>query len=206
MFAKLTAKIPDNCFVATSGGADSMAALHFCCNHNKRKITVLHIVHRKLSESSKFDLESKDLVESFAAKLNLPVMICYANIEKINKSVESDWSDCRREIYNGLRMPVVVAHNLDDAMEWWMMRACRGKIPNLLQPHSGNVIRPFLAWSKTDVLEYCEKNNIPYHQDPTNFDGSNFRSQIRTKLIPTVDEIGDLRGSLRKEYTKLKIS
>lgn len=201
MFVGLTTKIPNHCYVACSGGADSMMALHFAHNHGKRSVVALHVVHAmKGKNNSEFRENAFKVMSDYAFSLGIPVRVEFAEIDKVKKSTESDWSDLRRKIYNSIQEPVVVAHNLDDAMEWWMMRAIRGKIPNLIPTTSGNVIRPFLMWSKSDIMEYVKKNNIPYVDDPTNFDESNLRGSVRKKLISTVDELGDLRSILKKQY------
>lgn len=201
MFKQLTVKIPNRCIVACSGGADSLAALIFAHNHGKRDIGALHVKH----SNNNFANSSLEFVKTVCTSLNIPLEI--ADISKIpvrrNNSLEAVWSEARAALYAKQSAPVLVAHTLDDAVEWWLMRAIRGKQPALIAPENGNVFRPFLLWDKSDMKDYLLNRRRIWMEDPTNLDGkSNMRSIVRNRLVPVVEEIGDLKPVLASMYIK----
>ena len=204
MFKPITAEIPNRCVVACSGGADSLAALIFAHNHGKRIVTALYVKHG----DSNFANTSKEFVmktcKELGVKLETVSVPMFSSAAKMSQ--EAFWSASRAKIYASFDEPVVVAHTLDDAVEWWLMRAIRGKQPTLIRPMNGNVIRPFLLWTKADMKEYLTNRRRVWMEDPTNIDGtSNMRSTIRQKLIPTVNEISDLRPAISSMYLKMLI-
>jgi tRNA(Ile)-lysidine synthase len=204
MFRPITTEIPSRCVVACSGGADSLAALIFAHNHGKRDVTALYINH-----GSDFGNDSKEFVKKVCRDLNVPLEI--TSVPSIpdspGMSQEAFWSSGRAKIYASYDAPVIVAHTLDDAAEWWLMRCMRGKQPALIKPVNGNVIRPFLIWTKEDMKSYLSSRRSEWMEDPTNLDGiSNMRSVIRKKLIPVVYEISDLRPILASMYLKMIIN
>lgn len=203
MFKQLTAEIPDRCIVACSGGADSLAALIFAHNHGKRDIAALHVKH----SNNNFANASLDFVQNICKELAIQLEV--VDISKVkaqrNNSLEAVWSAERAKVYAAAAAPVLVAHTLEDAAEWWMMRAIRGKQPTLVAPKIGNVFRPFLMWRKEDMKDFLTNRKRVWLEDPTNIDGkSNMRSIIRSKLMPTVDEIGDLKPVLSNMYAKME--
>ena len=174
-----------------------MAALVFARNYGKRDVTALYVNHN----SGKFATKSESWVRSYCEANSIPFKsVSIATVLKSEWGKEAEWSRARAEIYNSMDAPVVVAHTLDDACEWWMMRAIRGKDPNLIPVQNKNVIRPFLLWEKADMKQFLLKRKIAWLDDPTNFDGSNFRSRVRTSLMPVLFELGDLKPAIARRY------
>lgn len=203
MFKQLTAEVPQRCVVACSGGADSLAALIFAHNHGKRDISALHVKH----SNNSFAEASESFVKNVCEELEISLEI--VDVSRIrggrNTSLESVWSRARAEAYAAQSAPVLVAHTLNDAVEWWLMRSIRGKQPTLIQPKNGNVFRPFLMWEKSDMKSFLTNRKRVWLEDPTNLDGkSNMRSRIRSKLIPVIEELGDLKPALSNMYRNLK--
>lgn len=219
MYKQLTAEIPNKVTVACSGGSDSLAALLFAWNHGKRDVTALYINHNDSEFSKKSENFVRTICECYKIKFR---------IESVYGNTEEEWSIARNIIYKNSPETIVVAHTLDDAVEWWLMRALRGRTPSLMQAeaHNAKVIRPFLLFDKNDMKsyirnwitganlvnrEYTEFKEIiedlgkssPWMEDPTNTDGvSNMRSKMRVKLMPVVEEISDLKGIIANMYLK----
>ena len=201
MFKQLTCEIPNTCVVACSGGADSLAALIFAHNHGKLNVTALHVKHG----DSRFANNSALFVNTVCEGLNIPIDVVEIPMSTGSRNIsqEAQWSVARAEVYSRYNAPVTVAHTLDDAVEWWLMRAIRGKQPTLIKTENRNVIRPFLLWSKDDMKEYLTYRRRVWMEDPTNHDGtSNMRSVIRAKLSPVVNEISDLKPAIYRMYLK----
>ena len=192
---KLCHEIPKSVTVAVSGGPDSMALLDFCVR-GKRNVSVLNFHH-----GTDFSETAGALVEEFCKKRELKFARHY--IEPIphgsGMSKEEYWSGKRREVYNSVGELVLTGHNLDDAVEWWLMSCLRGS-PKLMPVSNGVVARPFLLTKKATLVEWCNKRLVPYVVDPTNLDGSNDRSKIRG-LIHHVEGVNPgIRTTIRNLY------
>ena len=99
---------------------------------------------------------------------------------KISK--EEFWRNKRYEFFEKIREPIITAHHLDDAVEWWIFSSLRGH-PSLMpvERHTPNVLRPFLFASKKELHR---QRDIDYIQDPSNKDLKFARNFIRHELQP----------------------
>jgi tRNA(ile)-lysidine synthase len=52
-------------------------------------------------------------------------------------------------------------------------------------------LRPLLNISKKEILEFLEKNNLPYKIDKTNFENDFTRNKLRNLIIPKFSEINE---------------
>ena len=50
------------------------------------------------------------------------------------------------------------------------------------------IIRPFLSYTKKDLIEYNQQNNIKYYIDNSNFDEKYTRNRIRKNILPALKE------------------
>ena len=86
---------------------------------------------------------------------------------------------------------VLTAHTADDMRETVLMRILRGAGPSGLaaMPVShGRILRPLIALSRCDVLNYLNEKNISWREDSTNTDIHFFRNRVRRCLIPLLEE------------------
>jgi len=185
---KLLMKIPRTVYVAVSGGADSMAVLDFLRNgHN---VHVLHFNH-----GTEHGAEAWKFVLRYVNKHNLTadfgsIADYGAEIPK-GMSKEDFW---RRRRYHFFKestkgeQSLVLAHNLDDAVETWLFSAINGN-PKLIPPTRDNIIRPFLLVKKADLRDWCVRKNIPFLDDPSNDDVSYPRIRLRNIIIPEILKI-----------------
>ena len=89
---------------------------------------------------------------------------------------------------------IATAHHFDDRIETFFINLLRGggvetlvSIPAV----SGNIIRPLLNISRTDIDSYIQDNNIPYIDDSTNSGDAYLRNRIRHHLVPVLSELSD---------------
>ena len=181
---KLLGKIPKNITIALSGGPDSMAALSFLNNGN-RSISAIYFnhgtTHAKVAE---------DFVTSYCKENYIPLKVGKIQNEKPpGKSQEEYWRDERIGFFNtytsGHPGPLILGHHLDDAVEWWIFSSLHGT--GKLIPYENtatNVIRPFLLNRKQKLLDWLEKRDVPYIEDPSNASTDYMRNYIRHKLMP----------------------
>lgn len=87
---------------------------------------------------------------------------------------------------------IVVAHHADDVAETVFINLCRGTgIKGLtgIQPVNGHILRPLLHRSKTEIIDYIERNQLGYRVDSTNNSLDYVRNKIRHLILPVCKEI-----------------
>ena len=169
-------KIPAGCYVACSGGADSMAVLDFLRKSGKAR-GALYFDH-KTPQSEQF----LDVVKDYCAANQLEFISKVIDEEKDEGSWESYWSKHRNAFFKMFDDPVVTAHNLDDAVEWWIYTSLKGN-PRIMPSSNGNVIRPFLTTKKSDLKRWVDLKNVRYIEDETNKNTKFMRNFIRHNLV-----------------------
>jgi len=176
-----TESIPKKLYVACSGGVDSIAAAAILSEW--RDVTLLHFSHTDHAA-----VKELEVVSNLAYSLNVPLITGYQEKSQEPGNREEQWRDARYAWFDSLDMPVVTAHTLDDAVEWYLMTCLRGR--GEFMPHRRNkVFRPFLLTEKTDLVVYALKHGLTWWDDPTNHQ-SDFalRNRVRSKLVPIAEE------------------
>ena len=81
---------------------------------------------------------------------------------------------------------LLTAHQLNDQLEWMLMRLTKGAgVSELLglepvsQRKNYTLIRPVLSYSKDELLGYLEENSYPYFIDESNSDEKYERNSFR---------------------------
>lgn len=189
---KLTTNIPPNVYIAFSGGADSRFALDFVRRSRARRVKCIHINH-----GTEFSNLCEEFCVGVANGIGLQIEVVRIGRPPEKMSKEAFWHEERYRVFQSLDHPVITGHNLDDAVEWWLMRAMLGRQPTLLSPKNMNVLRPFLRFSKKDILSRLGHHD--YIEDPTNLDG-NLRGKIRNRIVNEVDELTSIRSIIRRKY------
>jgi tRNA(Ile)-lysidine synthase len=190
----LLGKIPDDITIACSGGSDSMAALHFL-NNGKRRVRVAYFDH-----GTEHGMEAETFVERHCANNGIPY-ICgrVTSMCEPRQSQEEFWRNSRYEFFTELVGPIVMGHHLDDVAEWWMFSSLRG-YSKLIPYRNGDVIRPFLATTKQELLEWVQRNNIPFIDDPSNRNTKYMRNHIRHNIMPHAFKVNPgLHSVLKKK-------
>ena len=191
-----------------SGGADSSALLHLLKDKTKNLVCV-HINHMiRGLEADRDEAFVRDICQKYGVRLLTYKVDVPAISKERKKGLEETAREIRYEIFNSLleKSPeykcIVTAHNLDDSLETVIFNFARGTGPRGLigiMPRQGNLYRPLVAASKKEILEYCEKNNIPYVTDSTNSDTAYTRNHIRHNIIPALEKINpDVLGASKR--------
>ena len=191
--------------VAFSGGADSSALLYMMAEYARTtgtKIYAAHVNHGiRGEEADRDELHCRNIakelgVELFVSRVNVPE---YA--ESMKLGIELAARDLRYEFFDDIMskysIPLLAtAHNANDNLETILFNISRGcglsgvcGIPPVRKCKNGYVIRPILELSKTQILEYCEKNGIGFVTDSTNTDTDYTRNMIRAQIIPALEQI-----------------
>ena len=84
---------------------------------------------------------------------------------------------------------VLVAHNQDDHIETYLMQKRRQNLVSFygIQEKTTidgvTIIRPLLSYTKRELLEYCQSNNVPFSIDSSNADERYLRNRIRHQIV-----------------------
>lgn len=181
--------------VGCSAGPDSMALLHYLKNNTENKIICCHINHNVRKESK---TEEKYL-KNYCKQEN--IIFEGTKIEKFTqKNFENEARQKRysfyKEILNKYNTKYLfLAHHGDDLIETILMKITRGSniegyagIKEIAKKDNYFIIRPFLTYSKNDLLNYNHKHNILYYLDRTNEDTTYTRNRFRKNILPLLKE------------------
>lgn len=176
---------PKQCHLAFSGGMDSSFALYFLKQVKGRVLSCIHINHGT-KDAQNYENFCVNICNSYNIKIDLYYY------DKSKPMKEAAWHDFRYNIFSSYGEDVVVCHHKDDNLE---NRLLFGKT---MSTRNGNIIRPFLDFSKKNIKDYVKYYNIPYIEDLTNFD-ENFtkRNKLR-RIIREMKEMGCPLDSLLK--------
>ena len=188
--------------VATSGGADSMALLHYMHNAAKNstfKVIALNVEHGIRGESSISDTK---FVKNYCNKHGIDVLT-YA-VDSVKKAKEEKLSleeaaralryDCfYSALKDGKCNKIATAHHQGDNAESVLFNLFRGTglkgVSGITENFDEKIIRPMLDVSKEEILSYVKENNIPFVTDQTNLSSEYSRNFIRLNVLPKIKEI-----------------
>lgn len=177
--------------VAISGGPDSMALLHILKNKGY-KIICAHVNHN-LREVSK---QEYIFVENYCKDNDIIFEGMEIKSYKNNKFTETEAREKRYnffiEILNKYNTDILLtAHHGDDLIETILMRIIRGSNLNGFKGFTKistyknyKIIRPLIFYTKKEIEEYIEKNNIPCVYDESNKSKKYTRNRIRLDILP----------------------
>jgi len=196
---RLLGKIPDRVTVACSGGSDSMVALDFL-NNSRRQVSAAYFNH-----CTTHGHQAKKFLKKYCKERNITLHTGKITRDRDpSESLEEYWRNERYKFFRGLEDPVVTAHHLDDAVEWWVYTSLHGD-PRLM-PHENpefGIIRPFLITPKSELLSWAQRKCVPYVSDPSNQTMEHARNVVRHKIIPVcLDVHPGLPTVVRKKLTK----
>lgn len=183
--------------VGVSGGADSIALLTILVESGYSCIAAHCNFHLRGDES----LRDEQFVREYARKLDVPFLMTdfdtrkYAtsrrlSIEMAARELRYDWFEEQR-VATGAQA-IAVAHHRDDSVETLLMNLVRGtgiRGMSGIRPKNGFVVRPLLAVSREDILEWLARRGLRYVTDSTNLSDAYTRNFIRLRVLPLLKEI-----------------
>lgn len=172
-------------YAAFSGGVDSVVLVHVLLQKGY-KLTLVNIDH--LDDWSK--KESVFTIET-AERYGLDYLIrSITRVPEHGESKEAIWSRERDYIFQHLDSPVVIGHNLDDAVEWYVMTSLGQGKAYIIDYKNRNILRPFILVKKKEIKAYAKKHKLKYLSDPTNADPEfNLRNKVRLSLLPEIMKV-----------------
>ena len=194
LYQDLDLKKGDIIVFGCSYGPDSMALFHTLLKLREEKdirLVCAHINHGKRLASEQ---ERKD-IEEYCIEHQVPFE--YMKIEHYgDDNFHNEARNIRYHFFEEVIMKyqakyLMTAHHGDDLMETILMRIARG---TTLEGYSGFkkqinmgdyiIYRPFIEKTKEELLEYDEKNHIPYAIDSSNNSNVYTRNRYRKEVLP----------------------
>lgn len=187
--------------LAVSGGVDSMVLLDILRRQKAAsEFVVAHLDHGIRDEqAANMD---KNLVTSYCKKHGLRIEIEAASLGDGASELEA--RTARYEFFERVKTKynyniVITAHHKDDVLETAIINILRGTGSKGLVSLTNKtyLARPLLEFTKKQILEYAEANELEWNEDSTNSDEAMLRNYIRLNIMPRLME-GDGYGELSK--------
>lgn len=186
---------------AVSGGADSMCLLHLLCAMAPEQgfsVACAHFDHRLRGEESLRDME---FVREWCRKQGVPFVSGDADvaaeaarqgrgIEEMARTLRYEF--LRRTAREQGAARIATAHTANDNAETMLLHLVRGAgLSGLtgIPPRRGDIVRPLLTTTRTEVEEYCARHGVEYVQDSTNADERYTRNFLRHRIMPLLEQM-----------------
>ena len=183
--------------VGASGGVDSMVLCHLLLA-SKINLEIAHVNYGLRGEESNLD---QQVVEEFASKNQIDFHVLKITEQEkasIPKSGIQKWArDIRYNWFEKISLEnqcdfIAVAHHGNDQAETILHQFIRGGTFAALRGMKSKrdqIIRPLLAFTKNEILEYAKTENILWREDASNQKNIYTRNKLRNELIPLAQEI-----------------
>ena len=104
---------------------------------------------------------------------------------------------------------LLTAHQLNDQLEWLLMRLSKGAglseligLETVSQREGYRLVRPLLAYSKEELLSYLQTNDHPYFVDESNTDEQYERNRFRKQFSDPL--MAKYKEGIRRSFGYLK--
>lgn len=184
--------------VATSGGRDSMALLHFL-NENKAQldcqviaINIDHCIREHSAADSAFVMEycKENNIKAYTFKVDAVKLSREEKLSLEAGARKARYNTFEALIKKGLVDKIALAHHLYDQAETILLNLLRGcglSGAKGMEAIRDNIyIRPMLQVTREEIMGYIDEYAIPFVEDETNADSNYSRNYIRNVIMPTI--------------------
>ena len=182
--------------VALSGGADSVALLRLLLEAGYSCHAAHCNFHLRGEESNRDEHFVRDLCQRLDVPLSVKQCDVAAwqrehggSVEMACRQLRYGWFELERERL-GCSV-IAVAHHADDQVETFFLNLMRGTgVKGLtgMQPMSGNIWRPLLGVTRSQVMEYLDGIGQDYVTDSTNAMNDYRRNRLRNIVLPVIKQ------------------
>ena len=195
--AKFSFLYDKNLLIAISGGIDSVVLTHLLYKLN----FTISLAHCNFSLRGKESNEDEEFVIALGEKLQISTYSIKFETEEYAKekgiSTQMAARDLRYDWFQKIANEknidyIITAHQKDDVLETFLINLTRGTgldgltgIPEI----QGNIVRPFMIFTRNEILVYAAKRKIEWREDRTNSSIRYVRNKIRHKVVPVLKEL-----------------
>ena len=190
----------DHILLALSGGVDSVCLLYLLKDLQNSLLFVMSAFHLNHNlRGAEADKDEAFVIE-LCKKLDIPIYTYSKDINTMalnqKKSIEEAAREARYNLLNKCMLDIgankiATAHHKNDNVETILLNLFRGtglKGLTGIQPKRGNIIRPLINITKSEIENYCDRHNITYRVDKTNYESDYTRNKIRNLIIPYIEK------------------
>ena len=179
--------------LAYSAGIDSSALFYLLIEHGvKFDIAIVNYQTRDAS-----DIEEHHAIE-IARRYGIE---CYhTRAPEFDTHFERNAREFRYQFFEDIIQKhsydtLITAHQLNDQLEWMLMRLTKGAgvselvgLKTISQRAGYTLIRPLLSYAKHELLEYLQSNEYSYFIDESNSDQKYERNRFRSRFADPLME------------------
>ena len=193
--------------LAFSYGSDS-TALFYLLQRAKIDFDLALVNYASRKNSEIEQNEALKLAKKFKKRIFIRKAPSFkSNFEKNARDFRYKFFDelCYEFSYTNL----ILAHNLNDKFEWFLMQLSKGA--GLLELNGFDemdkrenylIIRPLLNTAKNEILSFLKKEDIFFFKDESNDDESFFRNYIRKRFAQPF--VSEFKEGLKKSFSYMK--
>ncbi len=174
--------------LAISGGVDSVVMLDLIAADSRLKTCTFVVVHVEhgIREDSGADLKN---VRGLAKKYDFSFRSAHLDLgshpsEQLARTLRYDFLLTIKNEYDATG--IVTAHHQDDVVETMILNILRGTnrkgLASLVS--TPKLLRPLLAYEKSQLITYAKANNLSWREDSTNQDSRYLRNYLRNVILP----------------------
>ncbi|AGT30522.1 tRNA(Ile)-lysidine synthetase [Geobacillus genomosp. 3] len=205
--------------VGVSGGPDSLALLHLLSSLRdewKLRLVAAHVDHMLRGRESEEEME---FVKHFCAEHRILCEAVQIDVPAFQRrtglGVQEAARNCRYHFFAELvkkhqAQYIALGHHGDDQVETILMRLVRGStskgyagIPVKRPFHGSYLIRPFLAVSRAEIEDYCEKEGLTPRRDPSNEKDEYTRNRFRHHIVPLLKQENPRLHERFQQYSEI---
>lgn len=192
----------DKILVAYSGGLDSSCLLYLLNKFSGRfgiEVGALYLNHQIRSEA---ELAGEiGVISENCKRKGVELIIEKADVAKAASdggfSLEEAARDIRYKILKSAAAArgynkIATAHHLDDSAETAVMKLIKGASPSAMagiSEYAGDVLRPLMFATRSEIEEYSALNGIVHCEDSTNRDVKYERNFVRNEIMPLIKKL-----------------
>lgn len=203
----------DRILVGVSGGADSVVLLHILLKLGFECVVAHCNFHLRGDESMRDELFVEKLAEKYKLiykKTDFDT-VRFAKSNKI--SIEMAAREMRYAWFKKLApenkcQTIATAHHTDDSIETLLLNMIRGtglKGLTGIEPRNGDIVRPVLCCTRSEIEQYAQKNKLEYITDSTNLANEYSRNKIRNLILPMMADINpSVKQSLAENISRFR--
>ena len=193
--------------MAFSAGVDS-SALFFLLIENNIKFDIAIVDYGVREQSNEEVAHAKALAKKYKLFChNIKAPLFDTNFEKQARDFRYDFFDSL-VIIEGYDN-ILTAHQLNDQLEWLLMRLTKGAgtseligIEPLTQRENYTLMRPLLSYSKNELLGFLKVNSYPYFIDKSNSDEKYERNKFRKQFSDSL--MAEYKEGIKRSFDYLR--